>query len=67
MTGDIQSPCTNLCQLDPASGWCFGCGRTGSEIARWIEANADERRAILERLPVRLACLANASQAASAK
>ena len=31
----IVSPCVNICTLDPATGLCRGCGRTGDEIARW--------------------------------
>ncbi len=29
------SPCTGVCRLDPVSGLCRGCYRTGGEIARW--------------------------------
>ena len=50
----VASPCTNLCRLDAARGWCVGCGRTLAEIAAWPAASADERRAILARLPERL-------------
>ena len=30
----IQSPCIDLCRVDPGSGWCLGCARTNDEIAR---------------------------------
>jgi predicted Fe-S protein YdhL (DUF1289 family) len=51
------SPCTNVCALDPATGWCLGCGRTIEEIAGWGMATAEERRAILAALPGRMARL----------
>ena len=35
-TPAIQSPCIQLCVLEPDSGYCMGCGRTGDEIASWI-------------------------------
>lgn len=50
---NVASPCTNVCQLDPRTGWCRGCARTMDEISRWPHANDDERRAILARLPER--------------
>lgn len=50
---NVASPCTNVCQLDPRTGWCVGCGRSMAEISRWPLAGDDERRAILARLPER--------------
>lgn len=50
----IESPCTNVCAIDEASGLCRGCGRTGSEIASWTSISSDERRAIMAELPDRL-------------
>lgn len=46
----VPSPCTNVCQLDPRTGWCLGCRRTMDEISRWPVASDAERRAILDRL-----------------
>jgi hypothetical protein len=54
----IESPCNLVCTLDPSSGYCFGCGRTGDEIACWASLTATERRALMDRLPDRLAMLA---------
>ena len=51
------SPCTGLCRLDPASGCCLGCGRSGEEIGRWPLAGAKEKSEILAELPRRLARL----------
>jgi predicted Fe-S protein YdhL (DUF1289 family) len=53
----IESPCNLVCTLDPSSGYCFGCGRTGDEIACWTSLTATERRALMDRLPERLATL----------
>ncbi|WNO53199.1 DUF1289 domain-containing protein [Stakelama saccharophila] len=51
------SPCVWVCTLDTETGWCLGCGRTGDEIARWTSVSDAERRAILARLPARMAKL----------
>ena len=32
---EVPSPCTSVCAIDPASGWCAGCLRTLDEIAAW--------------------------------
>ena len=56
-TEDPPSPCTGLCRLDPASGWCLGCGRSGDEIGRGPAAGRKEKRDILAELPGRLARL----------
>ena len=52
------SPCIKLCTLDPATGFCLGCGRTGSEIAGWIAMSREERIALKQALPQRLAAMA---------
>ena len=44
------SPCIGVCIVDPATRTCRGCLRTIAEIARWYEADAEEKRAILARL-----------------
>lgn len=35
MTSGVASPCTGVCRIDPASGWCEGCCRTMDEIVSW--------------------------------
>ena len=55
---DRHSPCVGVCTLDPAMGWCLGCGRTGDEIARWIGLDDAQRLAIWNELPARLDQLA---------
>ncbi|MDP1028419.1 DUF1289 domain-containing protein [Sphingomonas sp. KR1UV-12] len=51
---DTASPCVNICEVDPATGWCRGCARTIDEIAGWGARPADEKRAIRAQLPARL-------------
>jgi hypothetical protein len=50
---DVPSPCINVCTIDPDTGWCQGCYRTLDEIAGWPEFSAEEKRAVLARLPAR--------------
>lgn len=49
----IASPCTNVCSIDPATGYCEGCARTLDEIARWTMMAPAERAAIMAELPAR--------------
>lgn len=53
----IRSPCTNICTIDPATGWCIGCGRTLAEIARWGATTAADREAVTATLAERMAAL----------
>jgi hypothetical protein len=48
------TPCRNICVIDPQTGYCIGCGRTGEEIAAWPGLPDADRRAIMDRLPERL-------------
>ena len=50
---DIASPCTNVCKMNPQTGLCEGCYRTLDEIAAWSGMSAEEKRAVLDRLPAR--------------
>lgn len=43
---DLESPCINVCALDPSRSFCIGCYRTISEITRWRDAPAEEKRRI---------------------
>ena len=45
---DDQSPCINVCTLDPISLVCDGCHRHVDEIVAWPQASAAERRLIVE-------------------
>jgi predicted Fe-S protein YdhL (DUF1289 family) len=51
----IDTPCTKICALDPATGFCRGCGRTLDEISDWSGLSDAERRRIMTLLPERLA------------
>ena len=46
----VASPCINVCQMHPASGWCVGCLRTLDEIAAWGGLDDIGRREVLQRL-----------------
>lgn len=54
----IESPCTSVCVIDAASGWCRGCGRTLAEIARWGTTDDADRRAVMAALAARMAAIA---------
>jgi len=49
-----DSPCTGICRIDQATGWCLGCKRTLDEIADWPRLPAQGRQAILRRLQQRV-------------
>ena len=50
----ITSPCTGICKLDDATGWCFGCGRSDAEIADWRVYASPLRVKIWTEIPARL-------------
>jgi predicted Fe-S protein YdhL (DUF1289 family) len=47
------SPCTAVCILDPASGYCRGCFRTIDEISAWLLIGPEEKRRILAAVAAR--------------
>jgi hypothetical protein len=47
------SPCIGICLVDPATRQCRGCLRTVDEIARWYDASAAEKHAMLAVLAAR--------------
>jgi predicted Fe-S protein YdhL (DUF1289 family) len=51
----IPSPCTSVCTIDAATGWCAGCMRTIDEIAAWGSLDDAAKRAVWKRLPARRA------------
>jgi predicted Fe-S protein YdhL (DUF1289 family) len=59
----LETPCVNICLLDDESGLCVGCGRSGNEIARWVEMTPEQRRAIMATLPKRLGRLERLAEA----
>lgn len=50
----LPSPCVGTCTLDEATGWCFGCGRSGAEIGAWRDLSEGDRRGVWQHLPARL-------------
>ena len=49
----IPSPCTGVCRIDEASGFCLGCARTISEIKAWGTADRASLERIWAQLPQR--------------
>ena len=43
LPSNIESPCVEICQLDPDQGLCVGCFRTMSEISAWAEMSNSEK------------------------
>jgi predicted Fe-S protein YdhL (DUF1289 family) len=41
----VTSPCINICKME--DGLCAGCFRTIEEIARWANADDEDKRLIL--------------------
>lgn len=56
--GDIPSPCNNVCQIDPETGYCRGCFRTIEEISDWLEYSHEDKLELLKRLEDRRRVLA---------
>ena len=50
----VESPCILICSIDLKTGYCFGCGRTGDEIAQWMSYSPQTRSGIMAELPARL-------------
>lgn len=55
---EIESPCVQICVIHPAERICTGCYRTIEEIARWSRMEPEERRTIMQELPLRAPKLA---------
>ncbi|HEY1837829.1 MAG TPA: DUF1289 domain-containing protein [Rhizomicrobium sp.] len=50
----ISSPCIKICEIDPASRLCRGCGRSLNEIAQWGSLSEAQRRVLMAILPERM-------------
>lgn len=46
----VESPCRNICALDPTTRVCTSCLRTLDEIARWGGMSNDQKHAVLARI-----------------
>jgi predicted Fe-S protein YdhL (DUF1289 family) len=53
----VRSPCTNICRIDDATGWCVGCGRTLDEIARWGVTDDADRNVVMAALLARMTAI----------
>ena len=49
-----MSPCVGVCKLDDHTGWCFGCGRTDTEIKQWQSFDTGKREGLEAELPDRV-------------
>jgi hypothetical protein len=49
----IASPCTNVCRMNEANGWCEGCFRTIDEIVAWAALDDGARLAVWRQLDAR--------------
>ena len=49
----VESPCVNICQINPETGFCIGCMRTLNEIADWLEMTNEEKQHVLNELDER--------------
>ncbi|MEI7969165.1 MAG: DUF1289 domain-containing protein [Betaproteobacteria bacterium] len=52
-SGDVPSPCIDVCAIERGTGLCRGCFRSLDEIANWSRYSAEQKRAVLAALPVR--------------
>jgi len=62
----IQSPCTNVCTIDPRTRLCLGCGRTLEEVAGWSTLTPAQRAAVMAELPARMTAAGLAAPAKTA-
>jgi predicted Fe-S protein YdhL (DUF1289 family) len=51
----VESPCVEVCRMDPAKEVCAGCWRTLDEIAGWRDMTDAERAAVLAAVAERRA------------
>ncbi|MGH1329352.1 MAG: DUF1289 domain-containing protein [Paracoccaceae bacterium] len=49
----LQSPCVDICVIEPASRLCIGCLRSIDEIAAWGGMSDAARALIMAELPAR--------------
>ena len=52
---DLPSPCSSVCRMDPASGFCAGCLRTLAEIAAWSRMDDAGKRSVWRAIELRAA------------
>ena len=54
---NVPSPCTQVCRIDEATGWCAGCFRRLEEIGGWSALSNADKRAVWARIAERRASL----------
>ena len=54
---ESTSPCVSICQIEPTTGYCWGCGRTIEEIGGWSMYPVERRLTVMRDLPDRMATL----------
>ena len=50
---EIESPCVQVCVIHPETRLCAGCGRTIDEIGAWSRMAPEDRRRVMDELPLR--------------
>lgn len=50
---EIETPCNGNCLIDPDTGYCEGCWRTMTEIAKWTKYTPEKRREVMNVLELR--------------
>ena len=53
MTAKPDSPCIDVCVIDPSSRLCRACLRTIDEITAWGRMTPEARREVMATLPDR--------------
>ncbi|GAA0605122.1 DUF1289 domain-containing protein [Thalassospira tepidiphila] len=51
----VKSPCIGTCVLDPKSGYCMGCYRTGDEIGSWMTMSDGTKKRVISKAKQRRA------------
>ena len=49
----VDSPCINICILDPDKDLCIGCYRTAEEISKWSFLSKFEKEELLLKIKSR--------------
>ena len=49
-----KSPCIKVCEIDPKTGFCYGCKRNIQEISEWVRLSEKEKSEIIKKLNFRM-------------
>lgn len=61
----VKSPCIGTCVLDPKSGYCMGCFRTGDEIGAWTGLSDGNKKRVISKAAKRRNQIAQPNDTAS--